>query len=638
MGKFSAKIVSIKMIKNLADVPKDTPVPILSLTDAKAKEQIDATIRRGAVLWNRGYQSLCAALYRTTTRSLAAATGPSQTVADVSAAAIKTAAPMILTMTGSSLTSGSWVYRRAFDAILASIALEPLPSSGNYPAAAQGNWLSLAMGPQKIVQLAAETPALSTLVTAIKAADLVTALSGVGPFTVFAPTNDAFSKVNKWALQALLLPANKAQLTQLLQYHVVSGSVKSDALSDGQQVDTLLGSKVTVSIVGTAVKVGGATVVTADVMANNGVVHVIDSVLVPASLGPFLAEASARTCKCAGVTTSFGGSQCGDKKFNGKKFCYVQPGTCSDGAMLTRQYGVAATGMEWSYKVCEDATGASMVPAGEVMGEVEKVTKTTATANEEMVVTAEISLEGVTEEEIVSDQGKQEAIRTGFASAIDAPQRNVKISKVGSTSLIALTLRKLRSSSTPGTSTSRHLSSLSVFFEIALDDDSEAAANAVKAKLAATSSSKINAAIAAKADAMGVDMVGKSGVAMKMDDAKPLVGKSEMVSQLRPVMNKNEKEGSSSSKDMTLYITIGVVAFVCLVLGLFVASRCSRKKNQTHINNKDGVLGVSVLAMAVPDGEYANGEIPMAKLSNNNQPVKAEAVAHTLGKVGRTQM
>merc|ERR1711865_94790 len=100
------------------------------------------------------------------------------------------------------------------------------------------------------------------------------------------------------------MPANKGKLVDLLKYHVVSGSVKSSALSDGQQVETLLsGSKVSVSIIGGTVRVGGAKVSSADVMASNGVVHVIDSVMVPAALSDWITAASVSIVE-ASITVS----------------------------------------------------------------------------------------------------------------------------------------------------------------------------------------------------------------------------------------------------------------------------------------------------------------------------------------------
>jgi uncharacterized surface protein with fasciclin (FAS1) repeats len=132
-----------------------------------------------------------------------------------------------------------------------------------------------------IVDLAVATPELSTLVSAVQAASLVETLSGDGPFTVFAPTNSAFNALPEGTLASLLLPENKQNLTDILTYHVVSGNVMSSDLSDGQVITTLNGDTLTVSIQNGVVKVGNATVTTPDVKASNGVVHVIDTVLLP---------------------------------------------------------------------------------------------------------------------------------------------------------------------------------------------------------------------------------------------------------------------------------------------------------------------------------------------------------------------
>lgn len=123
---------------------------------------------------------------------------------------------------------------------------------------------------------------LSTLVTALSKADLVDTLAGTGPFTVFAPTNDAFGMVPKATLTYLL--ANKTALTQVLEYHVAHGDVKSTDLKNGEQIKTLEGLNVTVSIQGTTVKINDATVAQANIAASNGVVHIIDSVLIPTNL------------------------------------------------------------------------------------------------------------------------------------------------------------------------------------------------------------------------------------------------------------------------------------------------------------------------------------------------------------------
>merc|ERR1712166_1637657 len=140
-----------------------------------------------------------------------------------------------------------------------------------------------ANGPtMNIVELAQSVDTLSTLVAAVVAGDLVTTLSSPGPFTVFAPTNVAFAALPAGTLNALLKPENKATLVDILTYHVVGAVALSTDLSDGQVIDTVEGKSVTVHI-GDGVKINDANVVMADVMATNGVVHVLDGVLLPPS-------------------------------------------------------------------------------------------------------------------------------------------------------------------------------------------------------------------------------------------------------------------------------------------------------------------------------------------------------------------
>jgi len=119
------------------------------------------------------------------------------------------------------------------------------------------------------------------LVAALKAADLVEALQGDGPFTVFAPTNDAFAKLPEGTVENLLKPENKEKLQSVLKYHVAPSKVKSKAIAGNTMtLGTLAGQSV--SINGTdGVKVDGANVVKADIKASNGVIHVIDTVIMP---------------------------------------------------------------------------------------------------------------------------------------------------------------------------------------------------------------------------------------------------------------------------------------------------------------------------------------------------------------------
>jgi uncharacterized surface protein with fasciclin (FAS1) repeats len=131
-----------------------------------------------------------------------------------------------------------------------------------------------------IVDVASSVSDFSTLVAAVKAAGLVDTLSGPGPFTVFAPTNAAFAKLPKGTVETLLKPENKAMLTQILTYHVVPGKVLSTAIRPGA-VKTVQGSTASLKLMGNSVMVNDAKVVKADVPASNGIIHVIDTVIMP---------------------------------------------------------------------------------------------------------------------------------------------------------------------------------------------------------------------------------------------------------------------------------------------------------------------------------------------------------------------
>ena len=136
--------------------------------------------------------------------------------------------------------------------------------------------------PATVVDIIVNSPVHSTLETAVIAAGLADDLSGAGPFTVFAPTDAAFAALPAGVLDALLADPTGA-LAQVLLYHVVSGEALSTSLSNGQTITTLQGQDVTVSITGGNVFINGAQVVMADIMADNGVVHVIDAVLTPST-------------------------------------------------------------------------------------------------------------------------------------------------------------------------------------------------------------------------------------------------------------------------------------------------------------------------------------------------------------------
>ncbi|MBD1869547.1 fasciclin domain-containing protein [Oculatella sp. FACHB-28] len=131
-----------------------------------------------------------------------------------------------------------------------------------------------------IVDTAANAGSFSTLVTAIKAANLVDTLKGAGPFTVFAPTDEAFAKLPDGTVDALLKDIPK--LKQILTYHVVSGKVMASDVVKLKSATTVEGSDVKIDATNGSVKVNDATVATPDVAADNGVIHIIDTVLLPA--------------------------------------------------------------------------------------------------------------------------------------------------------------------------------------------------------------------------------------------------------------------------------------------------------------------------------------------------------------------
>lgn len=153
------------------------------------------------------------------------------------------------------------------------------------PETASGNAAAM-QGAKNIVETAAGNASFSTLVSAVKAADLVTTLSGPGPFTVFAPTNEAFDALPAGTVDNLMKPAGKDKLASVLKYHVVPGKMMAADLKDGQTLKTVAGEELMVKIMGDKVMVNGAEVSQADLAASNGVIHVIGKVLMPgASMG-----------------------------------------------------------------------------------------------------------------------------------------------------------------------------------------------------------------------------------------------------------------------------------------------------------------------------------------------------------------
>lgn len=154
--------------------------------------------------------------------------------------------------------------------------------SGGY-ALAQCCGSSQARNGNDIVDTAVAAGQFKTLAAALQAADLVDALKSDGPFTVFAPTDDAFAKLPKGTLETLLKPQNKGTLQDILKYHVVAGKLEASAVTRQSGATTLNGQRVDFAATGGNVMVDGARVTKADIACSNGVIHVIDSVILPAS-------------------------------------------------------------------------------------------------------------------------------------------------------------------------------------------------------------------------------------------------------------------------------------------------------------------------------------------------------------------
>lgn len=132
-----------------------------------------------------------------------------------------------------------------------------------------------------IVDTAVAAGSFSTLVAAVQAADLVDALKGDGPLTVFAPTDEAFAKLPAGTVENLLKPENKDQLTAILTYHVVAGKYKAKNVVSKSSLESLNGASIDITVEGDSVMVDNANVVSTDIKASNGIIHVIDTVIIP---------------------------------------------------------------------------------------------------------------------------------------------------------------------------------------------------------------------------------------------------------------------------------------------------------------------------------------------------------------------
>lgn len=169
--------------------------------------------------------------------------------------------------------------------VLATLSAAAVPAFAETaaPAPAGAQAASEAKSQKNIVETAVGAGNFTTLVKLVQAADLAETLSGPGPFTVFAPTDDAFAKLDSKTVADLQKPENKEKLATILKYHVVSGKVTAaDAAKlDGKSADTVAGKQIKVKVDGSKVKINDATVTKADIMASNGVIHVIDAVMLP---------------------------------------------------------------------------------------------------------------------------------------------------------------------------------------------------------------------------------------------------------------------------------------------------------------------------------------------------------------------
>jgi uncharacterized surface protein with fasciclin (FAS1) repeats len=154
-------------------------------------------------------------------------------------------------------------------------------SSSGEPAAGAGqSGVKDDVSMKDVVKVAVGSPDHKTLVTAVQAANLVDVLSNAGPFTVFAPTDAAFKKLPAGTVEGLLKPEKKDALTDILQYHVTTSSLKTDYLSDGMKLGMVNGGSATITVKDGKYQINGANIV-ASVPASNGIVHVIDAVLLP---------------------------------------------------------------------------------------------------------------------------------------------------------------------------------------------------------------------------------------------------------------------------------------------------------------------------------------------------------------------
>lgn len=173
-----------------------------------------------------------------------------------------------------------------------------------------------------VVEIAVANGNFKTLVAALKAADLVETLSGKGPFTVFAPTDAAFAKLPKGTLESLLKPENKAELASILTYHVAGAKMPAADVVTAKSIATVNGQSLTVVVKDGKVTIDGANVVTTDIMGSNGVIHVIDTVVLPK---PNLVETAANAKSFTTLLAAATAAGLADTLANGGPFTVFAP-------------------------------------------------------------------------------------------------------------------------------------------------------------------------------------------------------------------------------------------------------------------------------------------------------------------------
>ncbi len=229
------------------------------------------------------------------------------------------------------------------------------------PAIAQADASTKKSDNQTIVQIAASAGNFNTLVAAVKAAGLAETLSGKGPFTVFAPTDEAFAKLGKETIAELLEPENKAKLVSILTYHVAGASLPATKVVGMKSIDTLQGQSVDIVVEGGKVTIDGATVLKTDIVGSNGIIHVIDSVILPK---PNLVEVASKAGKFGTLLAAAKAAGLADTLATGGPFTIFAP---TDEAFAKLGKDTIAALLEPANKARLQAILKNHVVAGKVM-------------------------------------------------------------------------------------------------------------------------------------------------------------------------------------------------------------------------------------------------------------------------------